>query len=192
MKKTLFSALVVVLALAQMAFAHDPRTVARDFTHGLTLEGTGKLTLSYKSLHFNQQAFDNRKAERALTVFNRVWKTIGKLDTDFDIVIGGVQVPKGSYVLGFNFDANDNYKIVLASGGKDILVPLQAAMDGPMVNYLSFDIRPENATDTFTVEARYGKLRASAEAKVPALADHSHGDNKGDHKDEAKPAAKKP
>jgi hypothetical protein len=57
-------------------------------------------------------------------------------------------------------------------------------MDGPSANYLTFDFRPENDTDTFSIEARYGKARVSAEAKVPYLAPHEH--------DAAKPAEKKP
>jgi len=178
MKKVLFLSLVVVLFAAQIASAHDPRTVAKNFSHTLTLEGAGKLMLSYKSLHFNEQGFNNRKQERALTTFNRLWKSIGKLDTDFDVVIAGVQVPKGSYTMGVNFDANDNFKLVLSSGGKDLMIPLQAAMDSPSVNYLSFDVRPDNDTDTLVFEARYGKLRAYADAKVPFLAPHEHSDKK--------------
>jgi opacity protein-like surface antigen len=178
MKRLLLLSIATLLFAAQAASAHDPRTVAKDFSHTLTIEGAGKLTISYKSLHFNEQGFANRKQERMLANFNRLWKSVGKLDTDFDIVIAGVQVPKGSYSMGFNFDANDNFKLVLSGGGKEIMVPLQSALDGPTVNYLSLDVRPENDTDTLTLEARYGKLRASAEAKVPYLAPHEHGDGK--------------
>jgi hypothetical protein len=185
MKKRLFLSLAFVLAACVSVFAHDPRTTAKDFSHTMTIEGAGKLTLSFKSLHFNEASFNARKTERALTAFNRLWKNIGKFDSEFDVVIGGVQVPKGSYSMGFSFDANDNYKLVLASGGKDIIIPLQMAMDGPGVNFLSFDLRPENGVDGFTYEARYGKLRAWAEVKVPYLAPHDHGT-------EAKPAEKKP
>ena len=184
MKKRLFLSLTVVLAAALSVFAHDPRTTAKDFSHTMTIEGAGKFTLSFKSLHYNEASFNARKTERAMTAFNRVWKNIGKLETDFDVVIGGVPVPKGSYSLGFNFDANDNYKMVLGSGGKEIVAPLQMAMDGPSVNFLSLDIRPESGTDTFTYEARYGKLRAWAEVKVPYLAPHDHAAEK--------PAEKKP
>jgi len=183
MKRVLFSSLLVIL-FAAAALAHDPRTVAKNFSHSLTIEGAGKLTLSYKSLHYNETNFNARKQERALVQFNRLWKAIGKLDTDFEVVIGGVSIPKGSYIMGINFDANDNFKLVLASGGKDTLIPLQFAMDGPSANYLTFDFRPENDTDTFSIEARYGKARVSAEAKVPYLAPHEH--------DPAKPADKKP
>ena len=184
--KRLVLSLALVLIASQAIFAHDPRTVAKDLSHTLSVEGAGKLTLSYKSLHFNEQGFNSRKTERALTNFNRLWKSIGKFDTDFDVVIGGVQVPKGSYTMGFNFDANDNYKLILGGGGKEIMIPMKASLDGPVVNYLSFDVRPENDTDTFTIEARYGTLRASAETKVPYLAPHEHG------ADKAKPAEKKP
>jgi len=182
MKKVLFSSLLVVL-FAAAALAHDPRTVARDFSHTLTLEGAGKLTLNYKSLHYNDTNFNARKDQTRLTVFNRLWKVIGKLDTEFDVVIAGIKVPKGSYTMGINFDADDNFKLVLGSGGKDITVPLQFTMDGPSANYLTFDFRPENDTDTFAIEARYGKARVTAEAKVPYLAAHEH---------DAKPADKKP
>ena len=91
MKKALFSSLLVIL-LGAIALAHDPRTVSKDFSHTLTLEGAGKLTLSYKSLHYNDTNFNARKGP-ALVQFNRLWKAIGKFDTDFAVVIAGVQVP---------------------------------------------------------------------------------------------------
>src|SRR2546423_8732690 len=131
--KRLVSSLIVVLFAMQMAFAHDPRTVAKNLSHTLTIEGAGKLSLSYKSLHFNEPGFNARKTERNMIAFNRLWKNIGKFDSEFDVTIGGIVVPKGSYTIGFNFDANDNYKLVLAAGGKDLLIQLTAAMDGPSV-----------------------------------------------------------
>lgn len=176
--RRLVSLLIVVLFAAQVIFAHDPRTVSKNLSHTLTIEGAGKLSLSYKSLHYNEQGFSQRKTERALTNYNRLWKSIGKFDSEFDVMIGGVAVPKGSYGMGFNYDANDNYKLVLSSGGKDLMIPMTTAMDGPSVNFLSFDVRPENDTDTFTVEVRYGKLRTAAEMKVPYLAPHTHDDKK--------------
>jgi hypothetical protein len=176
--RRLVSSLIVVLFAAQVILAHDPRTVAKNLSHTLTIEGAGKLSLSYKSLHFNEAGFNQRKTERAMTTFNRLWRSIGKFDSEFDVTIGGVTVPKGSYTMGFNYDADDNYKLILSAGGKDLTIPMTAAMDGPSVNYLSFDVRPDNDTDTFTVEVRYGKLRTSAEMKVPYLAPHEHGDAK--------------
>ena len=174
--RRLVSSLIVVLFAAQVILAHDPRTVAKNLSHTLTIEGAGKLALSYKSLHYNEAGFSQRKTERAMANFNRLWKSIGKFDTEFDVTIAGVAVPKGSYTMGFNYDANDNYKLILSAGGKDVTIPMTTAMDGPAVNYLSFDVRPENDTDTFTVEVRYGKLRTSAEMKVPYLAPHEHSD----------------
>ncbi len=174
MKRTLLVLSIMLLGLSQAVSAHDPRTVARDFTHSMAIEGAGKFSLNYKSLHFNETNFNNRKAERALAAFNRVWKSIGKLDTEFEIVVAGVKVPKGSYTLGINYDANDNFKLVLASGGNEITAPMQFATGGPVVNYLSFDLRPDNDTDTFTIEGRYGPARIWAEVKVPYLASHGH------------------
>lgn len=187
MKKAFLRSLIITIAAAQLAMAHDPRTVAKEFSHTMSVEGAGKLTLVYKSLHYNEPAYLSAKTnERTLTNLNRLWKKIGKLSTDFDVVIGDVRVAKGSYDLGFSFDAKDNFKLVLSGGPSEIIVPLQAATDGPVVNYLSFDVRPENATDTFTLEGRYGKIRTAAVVKVPYLAEQH------DHADEQKPAEKKP
>lgn len=172
MKKAFLQSLMIMIVAAQFATAQDSRAVARGFTHTMSVEGAGNITLSYRSLHYNEPAYLSAKQnERTLTNLNRLWKKIGKLDTDFDIMIGDVRVPKGSYDLGFNFDAKDNFKLILAAGGNELTIPLQAATDGPLVNYLSFDLRPENATDTFTFEGRYGKIRTSAAVKVPFLAE---------------------
>jgi hypothetical protein len=54
--------------------------------------------------------------------------------------------------MGINFDANDNFKLILGSGGKDLTIPMQFAMDGPSANYLTFDFRPENDSDTFRLK----------------------------------------
>src|SRR2546423_15662431 len=121
--KRLFASLIVALFAAQLTLAHDPRTVAKNLSHTLSIEGAGKLTLSYKSLHYNEQGFSQRKTERALTNYNRLWKNIGKFDSEFDVTIGGVAVPKGSYTMGFNYDANDNYKMVISGGGKKPVIP---------------------------------------------------------------------
>ncbi|HXG65806.1 MAG TPA: hypothetical protein VNO70_11925 [Blastocatellia bacterium] len=181
-RKGLFLSLAVVLIAVQLVFAHDPRTVAKEFSHTMNIEGAGKLTLTYKSLHYNEGAYQNAmKNERVLTNLNRLWKSIGKFESDFDVEIAGVKVPKGSYTMGINFDASNNYKLILGAGGNDITIPLQFAADSPVVvNFLSFDVRPQNDTDTFVFEGRYGKLRASAEVKVPYLAPHEHGEKKAE------------
>lgn len=176
MKKTLLSVLILSL-VSIWAFAHDPRTVAKDFSHTLIVEGAGKLTVSYKSLHWNEPTYARAKENEQLR--NRLnaglWKKIGKLENEFDVVIGGVQVPKGSYALGINFDANDNFKLVLGgSDNKDITVPLQTAADGPEVSYLTFDVRPTDKPDVFLIEGRSGKFRCMADVKVPFLAEHEH------------------
>ena len=177
MKRILLLASMVVLLVAQMAWGHDPRVLAKKFTHSFSIEGAGKLTLSYTSLHWNQPSYDAvKKNEQQLQRMNStLWRKIGTLDSEFDVVIGGVQVPKGSYNLGINFDANDNFKLVLwVAGGNDLLIPLQTQADSPLVTYLTFDLRPVSETDTFVIEGRSGKFRCSAEVKVPYLAPHEH------------------
>src|SRR5690242_13771188 len=47
MRKTLFSMVLVLLVAVPLVSAHDPRTVAKDFSHSLMVEGAGKLTLTY-------------------------------------------------------------------------------------------------------------------------------------------------
>jgi len=169
-------ALILVLVAAQVASAHDPRTVAKDFSHTLTVEGAGKLTLSYKSLHWNEPTYNSAKKNEQLRqrLNAGVWKKIGKLDTDFDVVIGGTAVAKGSYDLGISFGANDDFALLLRSGTKELTIPFQTSADGPDVTYLSFDIRPTSDTDSFVLEGRSGKFRCAAEVKIPYLAPHEH------------------
>lgn len=176
MKKILFSTLLVIFVAAQVASAHDPRTVAKDFSHTMTIEGAGKLTLSYKSLHWNGPAYDNLKKNETLRtrVVGSLWKNIGKLETEFDVVISGVKVPKGTYNFGLWFGDKDDFKIVLAGGGQDLKIDLTTAGDGALVDYLTFDLRPTDKPDTFTIEGRGGKFRSSANVQVPYLTEHNH------------------
>lgn len=176
MKKALCLTLLVLFIAAQMVFAHDPRTVAKDFSHSMMIEGAGKLTLTYKSMHWNEPSYLALKKndQQRQRIVGSIWKKIGKLETEFDVTIAGVKVPKGSYDFGLWFDANDNFKFVLGSGGKDMMIDLTTANDGPLVDYLSFDFRPTDKPDTFIVEGRGGKFRSSAEVKVPYLAEHEH------------------
>jgi hypothetical protein len=176
MKKIFFSTLLVVFFVAQSALAHDPRTVAKEFSHSMMIDGAGKLTLSYKSLHWNESAYLGMKKDETLRkrVVGSLWKNIGKFETEFDVVIAGVKVPKGSYTFGLWFGADDDFKIVLGAGGKDLTLDLKTATDGPLVTFLTFDLRSTDAPDTFTIEGRGGKFRSSAEVKVPYLSEHNH------------------
>jgi hypothetical protein len=188
MKKILFSAFLVI-SFAALVFAHDPRTVAKDFSHTLTIEGAGKLTLSYKSLHWNAPVYAQAKANDQLRqrLNAGVWKKIGKLDTDFEVVIGGTPVPKGSYDLGISFGKNDDFALLLRGGGKELTIPLKTTADSPEVTYLSFDLRPTSDTDSFIFEGRSGKFSSVADVKVPYLAPHEHAAD-----GTAKPPEKKP
>jgi hypothetical protein len=183
--KGILSCLLVALVSAA-ALAHDPRTVAKDFSHTLSVEGAGKLTVSFKSLHWNEATYNQTKTNDQLRqrLNSTLWRKIGKLDTDFDVVIGGTQVPKGSYDMGISFGKNDDFSLVLRGGGKDFSIPFQTSADGPEVTYLSFDLRPTSDTDSFVLEGRSGKFRCVADVKVPYLSPHEH--------DAPKPADKKP
>lgn len=186
MKKIVFSALMIGLCAVQIALAHDPRTVAKDFSHALTVEGAGKLTISYKSLHWNEPVYmSTKKNEQLRQRLNAgLWKKIGKLDTEFDVVIGGTPVAKGSYDLGISFGANDDFALLLRGGGNELSIPLKTSTGNAEVSYLTFDLRPASDADSFVLEARSGKFSCAADVKVPYLAPHEHGD--------AKPPEKKP
>jgi hypothetical protein len=173
MKRVLFS-VVLIISSAAFAFAQDSRTVAKDFSHTLTIEGAGKLTVSYKSLHWNAPVYKQAKANDQLRqrLNAGVWKKIGKLDTDFEFVIGGIAVPKGSYDLGISFGKDDDFALLLRGGGKDLAIPLKTTADSPEVTYLSLDLRPASDTDLFIFEGRSGKFSCVAEVKVPYLAPH--------------------
>jgi hypothetical protein len=188
MKRVLFS-VSLVISFAALALAHDPRTVANDFSHTLTIEGAGKLTLSYKSLHWNAPVYTQAKANDQLRqrLNAGVWKKIGKLDTDFEVVIGGVAVPKGSYDLGISFGKNDDFALLLRGGGKELTIPLKTTADSSEVTYLSLDLRPTSDTDSFIFEGRSGKFSCVADVKVPYLAPHEHAAD-----GTAKPPEKKP
>lgn len=180
MKKMIVLLGVALVVAAQTVSAHDPRTVAKDFSHSMMIEGAGKLTLTYKSMHWNEPAYANMKKNETLRnrVVGSIWKKIGKLETDFDVVISGVKVPKGTYDFGLWFGANDDFKIVLGSGGKDMTIDLTTATDGVLVNYLTFDLRASEKPDSFTLEGRGGNFRSSAMVVVPYLADHAHDKDK--------------
>ncbi|HYL99544.1 MAG TPA: hypothetical protein VEZ90_11370 [Blastocatellia bacterium] len=171
--KMLLASTLTVLALvtaSQSTLAQGQRTVEKDFSHSLSIEGTGKLTLNYKSLHWNGPAYESAKKNDQMRdrLNSSLWKRLGKLDSEFDFTIGGFAVPKGSYSFGINFDANDNFKLVLLNGEKETDIPLKTEADEPMVDYLTFDIRP-SAGDAFVIEGRCGKFRATADIKVPSL-----------------------
>ena len=171
--KNFFACLIAALAFVAVpsAYAQGPKTAAKDFSHTLSIEGTGKLTLTYRSLHWNAPAYESAKKndQTRERLNSSLWRRIGKLDSEFDMTIGGVAVPKGSYSFGINFDANDNFKLVLLNGEKETDIPLKTQADEPTVDYLTFDVRPTTGADTFLIEGRCGKFRASVEMKVPSL-----------------------
>jgi hypothetical protein len=159
---------VLVFVLAGLSLGQGQRPNPAEFSHSVSIEGTGKVTITYRSLHWNEQAYASAKQNDQIRerLNTGLWKRIGTFNSDIDLTIGNVQVPKGSYTLGINFDANDNFKLVLGNNGKDIIVPLTTQQDSPMVSYLAFDIRPAEGGG-YVIEGRSGKFRSWADVKLP-------------------------
>lgn len=171
MIRKLIGLVIFGLILGQVAGAQGPAGPAKSFSHTLSIEGVGKLSLNYRSLHWNQGAYESaKKSDQIRERLNgSLWKRVGKLDTDVDLVIGGTNIAKGSYTFGINFDANDNFKLVLISGDKETDIPFKTQSDEPTVNYLTFDIRPVD-NDAFVFEGRSGNFRATVDLKVASAA----------------------
>ena len=160
--------LIPVLMLASLSFAQAPRPNSAEFSHVLSIDGVGKVTITYRSLHWNEQAYATAKLNEQIRerLNSGIWHRIGTFNTDADLVIGNVQVPKGSYGLGISFDGKDNFSLVLGNGGKDMTIPFTTQQDSPLVSYLAFDIRPSESGG-YLIEGRSGKFRCWAEVKLP-------------------------
>lgn len=180
MKRLFAMTIFILAALVATALAHDPRTVIKDYGASLSVDGTGKLSLVFKALHWNEQSFQQVQANPQVRkrLNDTVWAKIGTATLDFDVVMGETAVPKGSYSLGINFTDLNQLQLVLKSGDKTFAVPLKTSDAGMQSEYLSFAFFPTDAPDTFEIEGRYGKFKASQLFKVPSLAAHTH-DTKG-------------
>lgn len=174
-KNFLISALTLCCATA-LLLAHDPRTTAKNFSHGLQIEGAGELRLNYKAMHFNEPVYKRMQGEENFRdrLNKNVWNTIGAADVGFDVVLGSQSVAKGKYSLGLNVEPNEGFSFVLKTADKTVSVPLQVTKDNPDVAYLTFAIYPTGKPDVFVLEGRCGKYRGTAELKVPYLAEHTH------------------
>lgn len=175
--KRLFVMVSLTLALfAVTALAHDPRTVIKDYGASLSIEETGKFSLVFKALHWNEASFQQVQANPQVRkrLNDTVWAKIGSATLDFDIVAGESTLPKGSYSVGINFTDLNQLQLVFKSGEKSYSIPLKTTDAGMQSEYLSFAFFPTEAPDTFEIEGRYGKFKATQSIKVPALATHAH------------------
>ena len=166
----------VAAVAASTALAHDPRTVAKDFSHGLKIEGAGTLSLSYKSLHFNEGVYKRMQGDEAFRerMNAGMWSNIGSLEAGFETVMGTQKLAKGTYTLGLSFGPSDSFALTLKGAGGTVTVPMKSTSDNPELPYLTFSIAPTDKPDTFTLEGRGGRFRAVAEMKVPFLGEHAH------------------
>jgi hypothetical protein len=176
MKKLACNILVLLCCAAAAALAHDPRTTAKEFSHGLKIEGAGDLNLIYKAMHFNEATYKRMQADEKLrTQMNsRVWSNIGSADAGFDLALGDQSIAKGKYTLGLSIDANDQFAVVLNAGGNAIKIPLKISSENPDLPFLTFAIYPTDKPEMFVLEGRCGKYRGTVDLKVPYLAEHAH------------------
>jgi len=168
--------ILILLCCAAAALAHDPRTTAKEFAHGLKIDGAGDLNVTYKAMHFNETVYKRMQADEQLrTRMNSgVWSNIGSADAGFDLVLGEQSIAKGKYTLGLSIDADDQFAVVLNAGAKAIKVPLKISSENPDLPFLTFAIYPTDKPDTFVFEGRCGKYRGTVDLKVPYLGEHSH------------------
>src|SRR5438874_2468911 len=109
MRKAAVSLIGVLCCTAILALAHDPRTTAKDFSHGLKIEGAGDLNLSYKAMHFNVATYKRMQEDGQFRarMNSGVWSNIGAAEAGFDVVLGDQALPRGKYTLGLSIDAQD-------------------------------------------------------------------------------------
>jgi hypothetical protein len=176
-----FSAGVVLgmltLAVAGSLWAHDPRTTAKDFQTGLTIEGAGKALIEYKAMHFNQATWDRMKANEQFRqrISSSVWNNIGKANLGFDIQFGPESLAKGTYDFGIDIDANETFSLVFTAAGATKKFKLQTITgENLSTDFLSISMTPTAEPDQFVMEARCGKFRGWQTFKVPYLAAHDH------------------
>jgi hypothetical protein len=176
MRKVIAAVLLVACGTLSPALAHDPRTTAKDFSHGLKIEGAGELSFIYKAMHFNEPTYKRMQSEATFRerMNTNVWSSIGSVNAEFDVVMGDQTIPKGKYTLGLSIEPGDAFLLVLKGGDKTLKVPLKMTSETMDVPYLTFSIYPTEKPDIFVVEGRCGKFRGTADFKVPYLDEHSH------------------
>ena len=86
MRKAAVSLIGVLCCTAILALAHDPRTTAKDFSHGLKIEGAGDLNLSYKAMHFNVATYKRMQEDGQFRarMNSGVWSNIGAAEAGFE------------------------------------------------------------------------------------------------------------
>lgn len=166
---------LVSIFLFIAAWAHDPRTTAKEVGISLSIEGSRELTIKYRSMHFNQATYERMKASDELRqrLNTRLWNNIGTAQVGFDVVIGEEVLPKGAYQFGLNADGDGQFSLVFGKADIKKTIPLKVDSDVD-TPYLTLALTPTAAPDTFTLEARCGVYRGTTSLKVPGLQEHKH------------------
>ena len=95
MKRMIAALTIVAWGALSLALAHDPRTTAKDFSHGLKIDGAGELSFIYKAMHFNENTYKRMQSEPAFRerLNANVWSSIGSVVAEFEV---GAGRPKNS------------------------------------------------------------------------------------------------
>lgn len=176
MKRNLVSVAFACLFLALALWAHDPRTTAKEVGVSLAIEGSGHLTIKYKTMHFNQPVYERMKGNEQFRerMNSQLWNNIGTAEVGFDVLVGNDTLPKGTYQFGLNIEPGDQFSLTFTSGDVKKKIPLKVET-GADVPYLTLALSPTDASDTFTLEGRCGTFRGTAPLKLPDLhPEHKH------------------
>ena len=140
------------------ALAHDPRTTAKKLSQTLEVEGIGRLTFEYRSLHFNPEMFERARTNPGfMNLLNtQVWGRMGRATLGFDIVSRGLKLVPGDYEFGINMTPAEEFSVVLWQGEAKKELRLDVERDPKPVPYLTIALVATAMPDTFVLEARCG------------------------------------
>jgi hypothetical protein len=180
MKTAWTRAVVVALSSAGLAAAlgaitpppfHDPRSVAAKLSQGFEIPGAGRFDVNYGALHFNES---NYKAALqnpgVMSFFNgNIWGKLGTAKLAFEVTSGDVKLPAGDYDFGINMAKDDAFSVVFwAAGAKTpTAIPLKVEKEQKPVGHLAITLLATDVDNVYTLEARCGPYRGTADLKVP-------------------------
>jgi hypothetical protein len=115
LNRTLIALTAVALLFGSVAFARRQNRVSPHETVELTLNGK-KISITY-----GRPSMKGRKIMGALVPYNAVWRTGADeatvLNTEADLMIGTLAVPKGSYSL-FTLPTESGWKLIVNKTAK--------------------------------------------------------------------------
>lgn len=164
MRRTAGKVVALACLMQVCAWAQEPPQVVRRFQTAVLVEGTGRAVIEYKALHFNEDTYDQLKANDRMRerLSASLWNRLGKAILDFDLRFDAATVTKGSYEFGIDIGPNDTFSLVFQTGAKTQKIPLQTVvLPNASSDYLSFSLTPTDEADGFMIEARCGRFRST-------------------------------